>query len=89
MKTKELIQLIAALVIFAVAGFLIYLQVAPHNAGAGATNGPSVEVVSPINADFDQDALSKVSDGTISRDFYQAPDLNSGLGNSQVFGPLR
>ena len=87
MKTKDIVQLTVAVVIFAIAGWLIYGQLAPKK--TGGAKGETIVKVTPIPADFDQDTLATLGDATKTRDFYTAPDLKSGLGNNQPFGPLR
>jgi hypothetical protein len=87
-KSKDIIQLGVAIVIFAIAGFIIYNQLAPNKKGAAA-KGVEVERITSIPSQFDSSALASLSDSSKSRDFYNQPDLKSGLGNTQPFGPLR
>lgn len=87
MRTKEIVQLIAALVVLAVAGYMIYLQFTPKK--AAGSQAATYEVVTPISPDYDAEALRKLTDFNRAKDFYSKPDLKSGLGNSQVFGPLQ
>jgi hypothetical protein len=89
-KTKDIVQLSVALVIFAVAGYLVYLQVGPKSdKTTAAASAPVYEKITAIPEDFNQDALGKLSDPSKARDFYTRPDLKTGLDNSQPFGPLR
>lgn len=89
MKRKEVIQVIAAVLIFSVAGVMIYLQLAPKSAPGKAKKAAMVEVVSPLNPEFNQEALNKLSDAKTNRDFYSKPDLKNGLNNNQIFGPIQ
>ncbi len=85
MKPKEITQLIVAIVIFAIAGFLIYSQLGPKSGGKDG-KGVSVEKVTKIPSGFNDQSLSVIGDSSRVRDFYSPPDLGSGLGNSQPFG---
>jgi hypothetical protein len=87
-KTKDILQLTVALVIFVVAGYLIYLQVVPASKRS-SKNPPTYEKITPVPASYDQTALNRLSDSSQIRDFYTVPDLHSGLGNTEPFGPLR
>jgi len=89
MKPKEIIQLVVALVIFAIAGVVIYLQVGPKSGGQQAQQAPTITVVTMVEPGYNQEALQKITDSSKIRDYYQAPDLKSGLGNTQPFAPLR
>lgn len=83
MKTKDIVELIAALVIFLIAAFFIY-----HMLGAksGKSNTATVTQVTPIATDFDSTNLQLLSDPGQTKDFYSPPDLHSGLGNNLPFG---
>jgi hypothetical protein len=85
MKRKEMIQLVIGVVILAGAGYLIFIQLAPAKS-ASTSKVATVPKITPINPGYDSTTLSTLNDTTKTRDFYQAPDLNSGLGNSQPFG---
>lgn len=87
MKRKELIQLVVAVIILVAAGSLIYSQLAPQKSAASSV--PTVEKITPINSSFDQNSLTTITDTSKVRDFYQQPDLSSGLGNPAPFGPLQ
>lgn len=88
MKRKEIIQLAVAAVILFVAGVLVYMQLAPKKSG-NSNEKYMVEKVRPIDADFDEEALTQISDSRKVRDFYVAPDLSTGLGNSELFNEVR
>lgn len=85
MKRKEMIQLIVAAVIIVAAGAFIYSQLTPKK-GSAAQSIPTYQVITPIAKDFDSSSLSFLTDPTKTRDFYQAPNLSSGLGNPAPFG---
>ncbi len=88
MKTKELVQLIVAVLIFIIAGYIIYSVLVPQKS-SGSNKGVSYTKVTPVNPNFSQTDLSNLGDSTKVRDFYNPPDLNNGLNNSQPFGPLQ
>jgi len=83
-KRKEILQLVVAIVILVAAGALIFNQLAPKQ--ATKSEGPTVEKVTPIQPDFDQTSLSYITNHNKNQDFYQPPNLSSGLGNNQPFG---
>lgn len=85
MKKKELVQLVIALVIIAIAGFLLFQQFGPK----GEAKPLTYEKITPIEPDFNQEALRALNDGSKTKNFYTAPDLKSGVGNSSPFAPLR
>lgn len=85
MKRKQIIQLVVGVVILAAAGYLVFVQLFPHKP-ASAAQAPAIPKITPVNPGYDQNALSTLGDSTKNRDYYQAPDLHSGLGNSQPFG---
>lgn len=87
MKRKELVQLVVAIVILVAAGSLIFSQLTPKKSLQSKSSVPTIEVITPIAPNYDQNALSTLTDTSKNRDFYQQPDLSSGLGNSAPFGP--
>jgi hypothetical protein len=84
MKRKELMYLLVAAVIFVVAGYLIYTQVAPKKQAASA--GVEVEKIGVIPDQLDATGLAEISDSSKVVDFNSPVDL-TGLGNAAVFGP--
>lgn len=86
MKSKDLIYLSAAIVLFVVTGVLGYSQLGLGKSTFG--HEAKVEVVDPISAELDQEALSTLIDSTKARDFAPSIDLSSGLGNPKPFNPL-
>ncbi|HVE81188.1 MAG TPA: hypothetical protein VNA68_03595 [Candidatus Dormibacteraeota bacterium] len=87
MKRKEMIQLVVAITILLAAGYLIFTMLVPRK--AANQKGLTYEKVTPINPDFNEEALRSLTDSSLSRDFYAPPDLKSGVGNSQPFTPIR
>lgn len=88
MKTKEVIQLMVALLIFAIAGYLIFMQVAPKPAEGADPNKLTYEKITPIEAEFDSEALRNLTNAASVKDFYLPPDLKSGVGNNKPFTPV-
>lgn len=85
MKTKDLVYIILAAVIFSVAGILGYKQLAPKGSSSKQVQ---VEVVTPIDSNFDQGSLNVLTDPNHSRDFTPSIDLTTGLGNTKPFNPI-
>jgi hypothetical protein len=85
MKKKDLITLIISVAILLVAGYLAYTQLVPQKGGA-ASKDVKVEVVGPIQPDFDDTAMNALNDPTKVRDFAVDLDLTTGLGNQAIFG---
>ena len=83
MKTKDIVYILLAVAILLVAGYIAFTQLVPKTASAKKVQ---VEVVGSISPDFDQAALTQLSDGTKIRDFSVPLDLSSGLGNKDIFG---
>lgn len=88
MKTKEVIQLMVALLIFAIAGYLIYMQLAPKPAAGSDPNKLTYEKITPIDPEFSQEALRNLTNAASVKDFYLPPDLKSGVGNNKPFTPV-
>ncbi len=88
MKSKEIIQLAVAMVILVIAGIVIFNFVVPKKSTSSSSDH-SYEIVSPISASYDQDALSRLNDSNKAHDYYVKPDLHSGVGNPLPFTPLR
>lgn len=84
MKTKDLISLVVAVVILLVAGYIVLTQLMPKP--QGSANGVEVEVVGEIKPNFDEQALTLLSDAEKTRDFSVPVDLTTGLNNTAVFG---
>ena len=84
MKTKDIIELVAAVLIFVVAGYFIYTMLAPKPSSSAPA--ATIVEVTPIDPNFDQGALQSIGDPSQTRDFYTPPNLQSGLGNTQPFG---
>lgn len=86
MKTKQIVQLVVAILILAIASYIVYALAVP-NKGGGKT--VTYVKVTPIDPNFDTTSLNQLSNSSNVRDFYNPPNLNSGLNNSQPFGPLQ
>ncbi len=83
MKSKDIMMMLVAAVIFIAIGVVLYGQLKPkRTSGAHQT---TVEVVDPINSSFDSSALSSINNPAQVRDFAVSIDLN-GLGNPTPFG---
>ncbi|HSH31163.1 MAG TPA: hypothetical protein VK963_00670 [Candidatus Saccharimonadales bacterium] len=83
MKKKDILYLGIAGVIFTIAGFLAFNQLAPKDG-----KQVSVEVIEPISSTFDSAALAELTDTSRTQDFSVTNDLKSGLGNQAPFGPF-
>jgi hypothetical protein len=82
MKPKELMYLLLAAAIFLVAGYVGYTQLVPQKRGPKTV---TVETAGVIEAEFDADILTKVTDPTFAVDYNLPVDLD-GLGNLAPFG---
>lgn len=85
MKRKDLIALGLAAVIFLVSGYLVMTQLSPSGSRSASSKTVEVEVIGSIPADYNSDAMSKLSDVSTVKDFGSDPDYN-GLGNNAPFG---
>ncbi len=84
MKTKDIVELVIALLIFLVAAYFIYTLLTPKHSSKGST--ATVTQVTPLATNFDSSNLQTLTDTSQTQDFYTPPDLHSGLGNAQPFG---
>lgn len=85
MKSKDVLALIFAAVIFLVAGYIGYTQILAPKSSGTKTSELQVEVVGAIPSNLDQSALDQLNDTTKTEDFTPVIDLN-GLGNGAPFG---
>ncbi len=85
MKKKDIFYIGTAVLIFALAGGLIFSQLTKKSS---ANKVVKVEVITPISGDIDEAALSKLTDPNFARNFNPSIDLNSGLGNPAPFNPI-
>ncbi len=86
MKSKDLLYLSIAIVLFVVTGILAVSQL-----GIGKSlfsREATVEVVAPISSELNQNVLTALTDGVQTRDFTPPIDLQNGLGNPRPFNPL-
>ncbi|HUC86896.1 MAG TPA: hypothetical protein VMR75_01020 [Candidatus Saccharimonadales bacterium] len=90
MKSKEIVELVVAVLILAIAGYVVYKIVVPSSpSSSGASHTVTYVQVTPVDPNFDSNSLNELGDSSKVRDFYSPPDLSSGLNNSQPFGPLQ
>ncbi|HSX03067.1 MAG TPA: hypothetical protein VLI05_07230 [Candidatus Saccharimonadia bacterium] len=85
MKTKDIVIMVVAALIFLVAGYLAYTQLVPKSSSA-ASQGVQVEVVGSIAPGFDSGALSTLQDSSKVHNYAVPLDLTTGLGNQAIFG---
>lgn len=82
MKRRDLIYLSVAIVILAVAGFLVL-----NRPGTGKKSaGKMVEVIAPIDDKYDPVMLAEITEGKLHRNFAVKVDLGTELGNPRPFG---
>ncbi len=87
MKKKDVIMLVAAVAILLVTGYVAYIEVlAPKKTSGAKTSTVTVEKIGVIPAQFDQDAVTQLSDTNQVFDYSPPVDL-TGLGNNTPFGP--
>ena len=85
MKKKDIIYIVVAVAVLAIAGLFLYSK---SSAGKGAASKTATaEVIDPISSTFDATALRQLQDPSVAQNFAVKIDL-SGLGNSSPFGPL-
>ncbi len=83
MKQNKLLPVVISASVLAILGLFIYTKL-----NSGNQKATVVEVIDPIKAGFNQEALTALSDPRITKDF--APDIPlDDLGNERPFGPLR
>ena len=86
MKQRDLIVLVLAVVIFAVAGYIAFTQLGPQSSSAnGGKDGVVVEVIGSINADLDSATIDTLKDQTKVID-YNLPVEFTNLNNTAPFG---
>lgn len=83
MKSKDVLVLAFAAIVFVVTGVVGYGALNPKK--SSAAKGVTVDVVQQFPAQFDSSALDKLSSPD-NINFYSRPDLNSGLNNANYFG---
>ncbi len=86
MKKKDTMYLVISVALFALVGLIIYSQLGSKKAAAGG--GPTAEIITPIQSNFDQNAIGALQDPTVTQNFSVPIDI-TGLGNAQPFGPLK
>ena len=83
-QKKDLLYIIVTVVILVIVFILGYKQLNPANGQAGVT----VEVVAPVGASFNAQALDHLRDENKSKNFVVPIDLGTGVGTSTPFGQL-
>jgi hypothetical protein len=83
-KTKDIVYLVLAAIIFAGIVVLVYGQVKPKQSARQEV----VEVVDPISSEFDDAALSEVTNPARARNFTPPVDFGTGMGNPRPFSPI-
>jgi|GEM_PF-1288763 flagellar basal body-associated protein FliL len=86
MKTKDIVYLIIAVVIFAVAGYLLFTILVPSKPTAASNLSNQAEVVGTVDDKLNYSVVSELSDTTKNVDYTVNLDLNTGVGNPSVFG---
>jgi len=86
MKTKDIVYLILAVVIFAVAGYLLFTILLPSNPTAATKLSNQAEVVGVIDDKLNYSVVTELSDTTKNVDYTVNLDLGNGVGNPSVFG---
>jgi hypothetical protein len=84
MKTKDLVALVVAVIIFLVAGYIAYTQLLPKK--TATQQQIQVEVIGSIPSNLDPAALTQLTDTSQVRDYAVPLVLSSGLNNQAVFG---
>lgn len=83
-QKKDMLYIIVTVVILAIVFILGYKQLNP----AGGQTGVTVEVVAPVGASFNSQALDHLRDESKSKNFVVPIDLGTGVGTSTPFGQL-
>jgi len=85
MKTKDIVYTILTVVIFAVAGYLIFTMLIPQSSKTAA-KVQKVEVVDAIESSMSSTTLDQLSDKTKNIDYSTALDLTRYMNNGAIFG---
>jgi hypothetical protein len=84
-QKKDMLYIVATVIILAVVFILGYRQLNPAE---GASAGVTVEVVQPIGSSFNSAALDHIRDEEKSKNFVVPIDLGTGVGTTTPFGQL-
>ena len=84
MKSKDLLVLAFAAIVFVVTGVVGYGALNPKKSSS-VKGGVQVDVVQKFSGDFDKDAIDQITSSD-NINFYAHPDLTSGLNNANYFG---
>ena len=85
MKKRQIIYAILAAVFLVAAGAIFFSQQGQKGSTA-STSGISVQVAAPISSSFNQDALSQLTNVSVTQDFAIQLNVATGLGNTAPFG---
>lgn len=83
MKQKTLVPVILTASVLAIVGSFVFSKLSSKNSSV-----TQVEVVDPISTDFNQQALTALTDPSKAVDYTPQIPL-TGLGNNKPFGPLQ
>lgn len=83
-QRKDLLYIVLTVVILVAIVIVGYKQLNTASSSAGVT----VEVVAPIGASFNADALDHIQDEEKAKNFVVPIDLGSGVGTTTPFGQL-
>jgi hypothetical protein len=83
-KTKDLMLLVVAAIIFIVCGYVAYTQLTPKKSAAAAV--VQVPVVGSIPAQMDAGGMSWINDTSKVQDYDTPINISSGLNNTAPFG---
>jgi hypothetical protein len=81
-KQKDLVYLVIAVVIILVAGYVVYLNLAPKNSAGSEVK---VNIVGAIPSEMDSEGQKSLADPTKTKD-YSSPIEFTGLNNAAPFG---
>lgn len=84
-QKKDLLYIILSVIILMAVFILGYKQLNP---AGGVNAGVSVEVVAPVGATLNAQALDQLRDDKKSKNFVVPIDLGSGVGTTTPFGQL-
>lgn len=84
-KKKDLLYIVITAIILVVVFVLGYQQL---SSSGGGEKGVTVEVVQPVGATFNSQALDHLRDESKSKNFVVPIDLGTGVGTPTPFGQL-
>lgn len=84
MKSKDMVMLVVAAVIFLVCGYVAYTQLSPKK--SNTSKAVQVEVIGSIPSQMDASGASWLNDTSKVQDYDSPINLTSGLNNTAPFG---